>query len=310
MESSKIVVVGSMNMDHVVNCQRLPEPGETIKGEKFNTHPGGKGANQAAAVGQLGGEPLFIGARGRDNIGSQLENHLQEMGVQTNLKLSEKSTGSAHIFVTSDGENHIVIIPGANDTITPEDIRKIKHKLKNVKVVLLQLEIPLDTVVETARISSQMGAKVLLDPAPVKRLPQNLLKNVDYLLPNNQEFRQMTPDLDGESIDELDRVRYLHDKGVGNIVVTRGEKGVLLFGEDGRQKLAARKVDVVDTTAAGDAFAGAFALGLAAGLSNKKAARLGIAYGSAAVTGAGAQSSLLNREEFSEFAPEMRRLLP
>lgn len=310
MQDNKIVVVGSMNMDHVINCRRLPRPGETIAGQKFSTHPGGKGANQAAAAGQLGGTPLFIGARGDDDTGLNLQDHLQNMGVNTDLKFSEENTGTAHIFVTDDGENHIVIIAGANDTLSPEDIRDKKDSLERAEVVLLQLEIPLETVVETARLAAEAGSEVLLDPAPARELPVELLENVDYLLPNSQELSQLAPDMAGEDADDLERIRHLQKQGVRNVLLTRGEEGALLVGENERYEIEALEVETVDTTAAGDAFAGAFALGLAGGLSPRDAAELGAAYGSAAVTSAGAQSSLLTRQEFIRFAPDAGRLLP
>ncbi len=310
MLENKIIVVGSMNMDHVINCQRLPRPGETIAGQKFSTHPGGKGANQAAAAGQLGGKPLFLGARGNDDTGSKLQEHLQDMGVNTELKVSAGKTGTAHIFVTDDGENHIVIIAGANDTLSPEDIRDKKDSLERAEVVLLQLEIPLETVVETARLAAEAGSKVLLDPAPARELPIELLENVHYLLPNSQELSQLAPDMEGEDADDLERIRHLQKQGVRNVLLTRGEEGALLVSKNEKYEIEALDVEPVDTTAAGDAFAGAFALGLAGGLSPRNAAELGTAYGSAAVTSAGAQSSLLTRKEFIRFAPQAGRLLP
>ncbi len=310
MSINKIVVVGSMNMDHVVNCQRLPRPGETISGSRFDTYPGGKGANQAAAVGQLGGGPLFIGARGRDDTGSKLEAHLQEKGVKTELKLSESKTGTAHIFVTEDGENHIVIIAGANADLTPGDIEARKNILEEAEVVLLQLEIPLDTVIKTAGLAAETGAEVLLDPAPARKLPEDLLENIDFLLPNSQELEQLTEDGAVDLDDDLDRAESLQELGVDNILLTRGERGALLVGRRDVFEVKAQEVEVVDTTAAGDAFAGAFALGLAEGLSPQKATELGTAYGSAAVSRPGAQSSLMSADEFSQFAPEAGRLLP
>lgn len=311
MQNSSIVVVGSLNMDHVINCERLPRPGETIAGSDFNRYPGGKGANQAVAAGQLQASPLFIGARGQDESGKTLENDLQSRGVKTDLKHCQIRTGTAHIFVTADGENHIVIIPGANDELYPEDIEQRSEIFRTSDILLMQLEIPLKTVIKTAELAADAGVTVLLDPAPAKTLSSELLQKVDYLLPNKEELGQLTPEIAGESEKkEIKRAELLLDKGVNNIILTRGNKGAKLINRNRTFSAVARDVEAIDTTAAGDAFAGAFAVGLARGVSVEKSVRLGVAYGSAAVTAAGAQSSLKSLAEFSKFAPEIVELLP
>ncbi len=328
-----IVVVGSMNMDLVVNCQRLPRPGETIPGEKFSTHPGGKGANQAAAAGRLGGKPLFIGARGEDDLGRELQERLTSMGVTTELKITEAETGTAHIMVTAEGENHIIIIAGANGELRPEDITDRSDLLKNAGYLLLQLEIPLETVSRAAEIAAENDASVILDPAPARQLPAELLNKVDILLPNQQELKQLTADrfsLAAEiAAEEKERIQYLFQQGVKNILLTRGAAGARLYCQE-RQKnqqekkarhlnnrailfpsydIAAPEVEVVDTTAAGDALAGALAVALSRGLTLREAAELGVIYGSAAVTAAGAQSSLLTARELIEKMPEASQLM-
>lgn len=329
-----IVVVGSMNMDLVVNCHRLPRPGETIPGEKFSTHPGGKGANQAAAAGRLGGKPLFIGARGEDDFGRELQERLTSMGVTTELKITDAETGTAHIMVTAEGENHIIIIAGANGELRPGDITDRSDLLKNAGYLLLQLEIPLETVSRAAEIATENDVSVILDPAPACQLPAELLKKVDILLPNQQELEQLTADrfgsaADGSAAEEKERVQHLFQQGVKNILLTRGAAGARLYCQE-RQKnqqekkarhlnnrailfssydIAAPEVEAIDTTAAGDALAGALAVALSRGLTLREAAELGVIYGSAAVTAAGAQSSLLTARELIEKMPEATQLM-
>ncbi|MFW5994100.1 MAG: ribokinase [Halanaerobiaceae bacterium] len=293
---AEIVIIGSMNMDFVVNSARLPEPGETITGKSFARHPGGKGANQAAAAGLLGVRPLFIGARGDDDIGQSLEDNLNHQGVETSLITADAETGTAHIFVTDDGENHIIVIPGANGTLNADDIESAAAKIEEAEILLLQLEIPLEAVEKAAELAAEAGTKVILDPAPAQELPDDLLAKVDYLLPNETELESLTG---STGIEE--GCRQLLAKGVKNIIVTLGGDGALLINSAGRKSFAAPEIEVVDTTAAGDALAGALASALNRGLNLEGAIKEGIYYGSAAVTRPGAQSSLFTREEFTEF---------
>ncbi|MFN2363428.1 MAG: ribokinase [Halarsenatibacteraceae bacterium] len=293
---AEVVIIGSMNMDFVVNSERLPEPGETITGRSFARHPGGKGANQAAAAGLLGVSPLFIGARGGDDIGQSLEDNLNNQGVETRLITADTETGTAHIFVTDDGENHIIVIPGANGVLGAEDIESVAAKIKEAELLLLQLEIPLEAVEKAAELAVAAGTKVILDPAPARELSDELLARVDFLLPNETELMKLT------GIDEINGgCRQLLDKGVKNIIVTLGEAGAILVNHEGSQEFRAPEVDVVDTTGAGDALAGAFAAALNRGLNLKEAIKEGIYYGSAAVSRPGAQSSLLTKDEFADF---------
>jgi len=298
---AEIVVIGSMNMDFVVNCNRLPEPGETIAGKSFAKYPGGKGANQAAAAGLLGAKPLFIGAIGADDIGQSLAESLHDQGVETELITADTETGTAHIFVTEDGENHIIIIPGANGTLTRKNIRSVAEEIQKANILLLQLEIPLKAVIEAANLAAASKTKVILDPAPAQDLPAELLARIDYLLPNETELARMT-----DSKDITAGSQYLLAKGVKNVIVTRGEKGALLVNSKGKQNFSAPAVEVVDTTAAGDALAGAFAVALNKGLDLEEAIKEGIYYGAAAVSRAGAQSSLLTKNEFADFLSSRR----
>ncbi|SDM29870.1 ribokinase [Halarsenatibacter silvermanii] len=293
---AEIVIVGSMNMDFVVNCYRLPEPGETISGKSFTRHSGGKGANQAAAAGLLGASPLFIGARGADDIGQTLEDNLNRQGVKTELITTDIETGTAHIFVTDDGENHITIIPGANGTLDSGDICSVAERIKDAEILLFQLEIPLEAVTEAARLAAEAGTTVILDPAPAQKLPDELLNRVDYLLPNKNELERLTGTTEIE-----EGCSQLLKRGVKNIILTLGGNGAVLANDKGIKNFTAPEIDVVDTTAAGDALAGAFAVALNKGFGLEEAIREGIYYGSAAVSRPGAQSSLFTSEEFAEF---------
>ncbi|MGM0414782.1 MAG: ribokinase [Bacillota bacterium] len=293
---AEIVIIGSMNMDFVVNCDKLPEPGETLTGKNFARHPGGKGANQAAAAGLLGARPLFIGARGNDDIGQSLEENLNLQGVETELIIVDTETGTAHIIVTEDGENHIIVIPGANGTLDSGNIRSVAGKIKNAEILLLQLEIPLEAVTEAVRLAAEAGTTVILDPAPAQELPDQLLAKIDYLLPNENELERLTGFAEFEK-----GCNDLLGKGVKNIIVTLGGNGAMLVNAEGKKSFSAPEVEVVDTTGAGDALAGAFAAALNKGLKLETAVQEGIYYGGAAVSRPGAQSSLFTREEFNEF---------
>ncbi len=304
----KIVVIGSINMDYVVDCPRLPNPGETLSGNKFTTHPGGKGANQATAVAKLGAKPVFIGSRGDDDAGSCLEAILRENKVNPRLKVSEKDTGSAHIFVTEDGESYIITIKGANGSLTVEDIVFKNDLIASADYLMIQLEIPLETVIRATEIAVAAKTKVILDPAPVQMLPEKLLKNLDFILPNEEELKQLTKNMAAET-GEADRARELFRQGVNNVIITKGDQGVYLLNSKVERYFEAPKVKAVDTTAAGDAFAGGLAIGLAKDLELTESIKLGILYGSATVTGSGAQSSLMSKNGFLQAMPDAKKYL-
>jgi len=305
ISNSNVLVIGSINMDFVINCKRLPKPGETCFGKQFSRHPGGKGANQAVAACQLGAPTKFIGARGDDEEGNKLLKHLKSTGLSTSFKISKKATGTAHIFVTENGENHIVVISGANNDFNPDDLNHISEELIKSKVLLLQLEIPLETVKNAAKLASQSGVIVILDPAPARELPDDLLRYVDFIIPNQNELKQLTKSTTGE---ESSQAKFLLSKGVKNVLITKGKKGVTLYNNDEKQNFKAPKVEVIDTTAAGDAFAGALATGISKGLTLKNSIRLGIYYSSVSVTMVGAQSSMLNKTDFWKQRPESKEL--
>lgn len=282
-----ILVVGSMNMDLVVNTERYPQKGETVSGRDFNQIPGGKGANQATAVAKLGGEVNFISACGQDVYGEELLQNLKKNGVNIdNVVKLNKNTGVAIITIERDGDNRIIIVPGANGFLTPEIIKKAENILKKANYVLLQLEIPLETVCYTIDMAKKYGVKVILDPAPVQEIPESVYRNIDYLLPNEVEMNSLLKNGRGEGIE------YFLDLDVRKVILTEGEKGVTLYTKEHKKSFKAEKVKVVDTTAAGDAFAGGFAYGLDEGWTEEEAIKFANKVAGFAVSKLGAQTSL------------------
>jgi len=298
-----IVVVGSLNMDLVVRAPRHPQPGETIMGGDFRTFPGGKGANQAVAAARLGAAVQMIGRVGADAFGDALLQTLAQDGVAARhvRRDQEAPTGVALITLNAAGQNAIVVAPGANARVTPEDVVAAEAAFAGAAVLLLQLECPLPAVAQAIELAKQHGAQVVLNPAPAQPLDVALLAKVDYLLPNQNELALLTGrDAIRPAVSRLQAV------GVRRIVVTLGEEGVLVAEDDSEIHIPAHGVTVVDTTAAGDAFAGAFAAALLEGHSTRQAAAWGNAAGALAVTRAGAQPSLPRRSELEKFLAEAR----
>lgn len=293
-----IVVVGSINMDLVVRAPRHPQPGETILGTDFQTFPGGKGANQAVSAARLGSKVKMIGRVGTDSFGDSLLATLQQDGVDTEMVLKTEgvASGVALITVSETGQNNIVVVPGANSRLSPTDIQAACSTFEGAAVVLVQLEIPLETVAETVRLARGQGAKVILNPSPAQTLRHELLAQVDYLIPNEYELSLLTG-IQSLSI-AADELKSL---GIQCLVVTLGADGVLVHEGEESHHIPPHQVKVVDSTAAGDAFAGAFAVALSEGRSALDAATFGNAAGALAVTKAGAQPSLPTRETIRQF---------
>jgi ribokinase len=296
-----IVVVGSLNMDLVIRTPRLPALGETIIGTDFHTFPGGKGANQAVAAARLGGKVKMIGRVGSDSFGEMLLETVANDRVDTAhiFKDPEAATGVAFITVDSNGQNTIVVASGANARLTPDDIDKAEEAFKGAAVLLLQLESPISAVNHAIGLAHRYGARVLLNPAPAQVLDVHFLSKVDYLVPNQTELALMTG---MESIQ--DAVKALGAVGLKRVIVTLGEEGVLVVEKGQEIHLPSHRVTVVDSTAAGDAFVGAFAVALTEGHPTLTAASWGSAAGALAVTRAGAQPSLPTRSEFEDFLSE------
>jgi ribokinase len=293
-----IVVVGSLNMDLVVRTVRHPQIGETVIGHDFRTYPGGKGANQAVAAARLGSDVSIIGKVGNDQFGEALLQAVNADGVNTQyiIRDSKVPTGVAFITVDDRGKNTIVVASGANAHLSPDEIDASRDAFIGASVLLLQLECPLNVVERAIDIAKQYDIRIVLNPAPAQLLDAYLLQSVDYLIPNQTELAQLS----GQESTEA-AIGVLQGMGVKKLVVTLGEQGLLVVDESQREHIPAYKVQAVDSTAAGDAFAGAFAVALGEGLSIHQAAIWGNAAGALTVTKAGAQPSLPSRGEFDEF---------
>lgn len=292
----KVVVIGSMNMDYVINVPHAPADGETILAEKLETFPGGKGANQAYVLGKLGGEVAMLGAVGLDSPGQSLCDNLQSVGVDTSRvkRLPDMSTGMAFITVDAQGQNRIVVVQGANKAVNVPYIDAHMDLLASSDIVLLQLEIPLETVVYAAEKAKALGKVVVLDPAPARRdIPEQLYQNVDFIKPNEGELATLVGD--PEAAAHLEHsAKQLQDCGVKNVVVSLGEKGVFLRDSQGHSASfpADSQVQVVDTTAAGDSFTAALAYGLSRDRQLAEAVDLAVRVSNIVVTRKGAQASI------------------
>lgn len=298
-QNSRIVVVGSVNMDLVIPVDRLPRAGETIAGGDMAFFPGGKGANQACAAARLGGAVSFIGQVGSDPFGAALVASLRQAGVATDQAGTvDRASGCASIYVMPGGENSIVISPGANATLTPEIALSRLEALGSVDLVLLQLEIPVETVDAVLTWARSRGATTILDPAPARPLPPRLLREVDFLTPNQSEAAVLLGKPSWEIRNFADAGQAaggLLALGPSAVVMKLGSLGCLAATAESRVRINGFQMTAVDTTAAGDAFNGAFAVALAEGTALADAAAFANAAGAVSVTRRGAQSSLPSR---------------
>ena len=301
---SKILVIGSMNMDLVVEADRYPEEGETIIGGKFEQFPGGKGANQALAAAKLGNQVEFIGACGDDSFAPKLKSSLKNGGAKTDniFEIEGVSTGVAVITVDPAGNNRIIVSPGANYELNQERIEKIKDKIIDAEIILLQLEIPIKTIEKIVEIAAANKTKIILDPAPAQKLSDHVLAKIDYLLPNEGELDLLLAESKKKS--RREKIDMLLNKGVKNIIVTEGEKGINYYSQKNEMHLDTLKVKAVDTTAAGDVFAGAFAADLMRENNLEEALKFAVRAAAYSVTKRGAQSSIPDEKELNEFLAE------
>lgn len=298
-----ILVVGSLNMDLVVTAPRHPEIGETIIGNDFHTYPGGKGANQAVAAARLGSPVKMIGRLGADSFGGLLRDNLAANGVETAYigTDAEHPTGVALITVGADGDNTIVVVSGANGRLCAADIQAAEPAFTDAALLLMQLEVPLDAIEAAIRLAKAHEVKIVLNPAPARELPRSLLADVDFLIPNQTELCLLS------GMDSIDAsLGMLLNLGVRNLIVTLGEDGAILATPQRQYSVKAFRVEAVDTTAAGDAFVGAFAVALSEGKDLQEAVLWGNAAGALAVTKAGAQPSLPARRDLDEFVRSNR----
>lgn len=299
-----IVVIGSLNMDLVVQASRLPLGGETIMGTAFHEIPGGKGANQAVAMARLGAKVKMIGKVGKDGFGTSLLSTLAVDGVDTSAieTCEEKSTGVALITLQDSGENSIIVVPGANGEVSSEDILKNKQAIQNAGIVVAQLEVPMDTVATALKTAKEGGAFTILNPAPAQRLSQEILSHVDLLTPNETELALISQMPVTDMISIRKAAQALIDEGVKALIITLGSEGSLYLNNKGEtlyQK--AFKVEAIDTTAAGDSFTGGLAVCINQGKPMDEALEFASKVGALTVQKLGAQSSLPRLEEVEAF---------
>jgi ribokinase len=299
----EIVVVGSSNLDLVVSSPRIPLLGETLLGDHFFTVPGGKGANQAVAAAKLGGHVTFVTKLGRDSAGEQLYENFKHCGVQLDCigRSNDAPTGVAFIIIDNQGNNVIVVAPGANQTLLDTDIQQAESKIAAAGVVVAQLEIPLETVMMTARLARRHNVPFILDPAPARKLPPELFKMVSIIKPNETEAEILTGVKVEDERSAKKAAEKLLESGVQCAIITMSNKGFLLATSEGSEFIAGLKVKAVDSTAAGDAFTGAMAFGLSGSKGLKEAALLANKVAAISVTKKGAQSSLPTMEEVNRF---------
>ncbi|HLO92031.1 MAG: ribokinase [Chloroflexota bacterium] len=306
MQTKKIVVVGSCNTDMVIKADRLPIPGETILGGVFLMNPGGKGANQAVAASRLGGNVTLISKTGNDVFGRQSVTLYNAENIKTDYIFSDSKnpSGVALITVDSFGENCIVVASGANASLCRADIDKAAAEIENSDLVLMQLEIPIDTVEYVAEMAHKKGIKVILNPAPARALSDTLLKNLYIIIPNKSEAEILS----GIKVIDLESAKQaaniISEKGVDIVVITLGSQGALIKEYDNYQFVEAVKVDAVDTTAAGDVFCGSVCVGLSEGKSILESVKMAARASAITVTRMGAQSSIPYRSELASLEME------
>lgn len=303
MKTGKLVVLGSINADHILNINHFPQPGETVIGKQYTVAFGGKGANQAVAAGRSGADISFIACVGDDDIGERVRKQLASDHIDTYPveAIKDTTTGVALIFVNAEGENVIGIDAGANKAVTAAYLDRYKQQVIAASALLMQLESPLETVIAAAKIAKDNDTQVILNPAPACELPDELLARVDMITPNETEAEKLTGIKVDNNEDAARAANALHDKGIATVIITLGSKGVWL-SQNGEGKLVAGfRVKAVDTIAAGDTFNGALVTALLEGKPMDSAVRFAHAAAAIAVTRPGAQPSVPWRNEIDDF---------
>ena len=299
MSHSKIVVIGSSNTDMVVQSDHLPVPGETVLGGEFFMNPGGKGANQAVAASRFGGDVVFISKLGNDIFGEKYRDILKKEKISTDYVYTDPDAASGVALITVDakGENAIVVAPGANSKLDRSDIDKTEKEFKEAEFLLMQLEIPIDTVIYAAQKASDLGKKVVLNPAPAQKLPKELLKSLYIITPNETEAEMLS----GIQVTDIESAKSaawaIWRRGVNVVIITVGSQGAYIYSEEVEMHVPANEVKAKDTTAAGDVFNGALVVALAEQLPLSEAVQLANNAASLSVTNLGAQVSAPYREE-------------
>jgi ribokinase len=307
-QSPKVVVVGSLNMDLVIKAEQQPQTGETVLGDEFGMFTGGKGFNQAIAAARSGAEVAMVGRLGRDLFGDELMSVLTADKIDGRFVVrdAEVGTGIASISIGPEGDNRIVVVPRANMRLTVEDVERSSSCIAAADILLLQLEVPIEASQNAAEIARANGTLVILDPAPAQDLPDSFIGLADILTPNELE----TESLSGVNVSDQRGVeqaaQIIFDKGVPTVVLTLGDRGALLLTADLKKTVPAYPVNVVDTTAAGDAFCGALATALAQGKTIEDALTFANAAGALAVTVLGAGPAIPTSEAITEFLTSAR----
>lgn len=301
MADKKIIVIGSSNTDMVIKADRLPVPGETVIGGKFFMNPGGKGANQAVAAARLGGNVTVICKTGNDIFGKQSVELFNSEKINTSFVFpdSKNPSGVALITVDYNGENCIVVASGANASLSPSDIETARSEIEKGDIVLMQLEIPIETVEYATELASAKGIKVILNPAPARALSDKLLKSLYVITPNKTEAEILSgiKVFDWESA--MKAAAVIKARGPKIVVITLGSLGALIYEQNTFHKVEAYKVEAIDTTAAGDTFSGALCVAISEGLSMVDAVKFASMASALAVTRMGAQSSIPFRSDLS-----------
>ena len=304
MTARPIIVIGSSNMDLVAKAPRIPVTGETLTGTDFFMVPGGKGANQAVAAAKLGAEVVFIAKLGKDVFASESLENFKSVNINTQHieQLDGVPSGIAVIAIDDKGQNMIIVVPGANGKLAPVDVDRAQSDIANAAVVVAQLEVPIETVEQAAKIANQNNIPFILDPAPAKPLSDELLSRVDILTPNETEAETLTGIKVTDEKSAAKAADALLVKGVKTVIVTLGEKGLLLATQGSKEMIPGYQIKAVDSTAAGDAFTGSLAYGLANGNAIKDAAVYANAVAAVSATRYGAQPSMPTLKEVQEFS--------
>lgn len=299
MAKPRVMVIGSSNTDLIIKVARIPKPGETILGGEFARAAGGKGANQAVAAARAGGAVTFIARVGRDANGEAALAGFAADGINVKHVIRDpvRPSGVALILVDRKGENSIAVASGANDKLSPADVREANAAFRYARVVLLQLETPLKTVMASVALAAAAGVRVVLNPAPAQPLPAQLLKSVYVLTPNESEAELLTGVVVSNEATAARAANKLLARGVQNVIITIGARGAFVTGKAVQQMIPGFKVHAVDATGAGDVFNGALVVGLAEGRSLLEAARFASAAAAISVTRFGAQPSAPTRRE-------------
>ncbi|MFC3393800.1 ribokinase [Brenneria rubrifaciens] len=303
MKTGKLVVLGSINADHILNLEQFPHPGETVIGKQYNVAFGGKGANQAVAASRSGADTAFIACVGDDDIGVRLRQQLSDDRIDVSAVeiIENETTGVALIFVNGEAENMIGIHAGANAAVTPDYLDRYQQRIIDASALLMQLECPLETVIAAAKLAHSNQTQVILNPAPARELPDELLSLVDMITPNETEAQFLTGVMVQTEEDVTRAAQVLHDKGIETVLITLGSRGVWLSVKGEGQRIPGYRVKAVDTIAAGDTFNGALVTALLENQPMSSAVKFAHAAAAIAVTRRGAQPSVPWRNEIDAF---------